>query len=201
VELLDMAEPIGLEQARKNDSTLITIALSEDPINSESIAKARTNSQRRVSMKFSRFCGLLRSRKTHTVLERGQSTRIHAPQASSTLIIDVRSKKDFEARHIPDSVSIPLPGIYEGLAGGDLFGDADAVYAICTRMQRWLQGTQLSRILTDAAKNEQKVLLLCYDGFASQLASSAFREKDIEAFTVRGGFHALHSKLQMEEKT
>lgn len=65
-------------------------------------------------------------------------------------------------------------------------------------MQKWLQGAQLSGILTEAAKEKRKVVVLCYDGFASQLASSAFREVNVEAFTVRGGFPALYSQLKTE---
>jgi rhodanese-related sulfurtransferase len=105
---------------------------------------------------------------------------------------------DFEAGHIPGSFSAPLSGLHDGFAGGDLFGDADAVYSIWIHMQKWLQGAELSGVLTEAAKDNRKVVLLCYDGFASQLASSAFREVNIEAFTVRGGFPALYSQLQTE---
>ncbi|KAH7386046.1 cysteine synthase [Pyrenochaeta sp. MPI-SDFR-AT-0127] len=133
-------------------------------------------------------------------LENPVGQHIRRGPTPSTLVIDLRSRNDFDTQHIPRSLSVPLPGLYPGLAGGDLFGDAEAVHMIWTAMQKWLLGTELSQSLFDAIRDQRPVLVLCYDGFTSQLGCSAIRKMGLEAFTVRGGFQALWLQTRKEEK-
>ncbi|ENH99473.1 hypothetical protein COCC4DRAFT_153103 [Bipolaris maydis ATCC 48331] len=115
---------------------------------------------------------------------------------SSTLIMDLRSTCDFRASHILDSVSTPLPGLFEGLAGGDLFSNPQEVSRVWTSMRKWLKEPEVSWLLTEVRYGKKKVLILCYDGFASQLVGSALRYQDVEAFPVRGGFIALYEQIE-----
>ncbi|KAF1828649.1 tryptophan synthase beta subunit-like PLP-dependent enzyme [Decorospora gaudefroyi] len=151
-----------------------------------------------VSAYFGCWHGLLRMRKRCVIPRRLHPIHRHTQPNSPTLVLDLRNSNDYEELHIPGSLSAPLPGLFQGLGGGDLFGDAEAVHMLCTRMQKWLQGAQLSRILAEAVRDRRPVILLCYDGLASQLGSSDLRQKGIEAFTVRGGFQALWSRYQKQ---
>ncbi|UPX19238.1 Cysteine synthase [Ascochyta rabiei] len=131
----------------------------------------------------------IRTRKPQPVHQR-------ALPGSSTVILDLRNRKDYDKLHIPGSLSAPLPGLLHSLGGGDLFGDAHAVHLLWTSMQKWLQGAELLQTFARAVQDHGRIVVLCYDGLASQLVNSAIRQKGIEAFTVRGGFGALWSRCQ-----
>lgn len=109
------------------------------------------------------------------------------------VILDIRRKADYDIGHSIKSLSFPLAGLETNSAGADLFGDANAVLATCNSLDQWLKGTRLSQFLLGASKTRQKVIVVCYDGFASQLACSAIRAENVEAFSVRGGFPGLSS--------
>lgn len=138
--------------------------------------------------------GLLQMCRIRRRSKRPQALYRHAQP--TTLVLDLRNSRDYKKNHIPGSLSAPLPGLFNGLGGGDLFGDGEAVHMLWTHMQEWLQGNELSEALDGALRNRRKVIVVCYDGLASQLGSSALRHKGIEAFTVRGGFRALWSQYR-----
>ena len=138
---------------------------------------------------FSRWCGLFHARRRLDGHLKTKVTHQHVTKVSSTLIMDLRSTCDFRASHIPDSASAPLPGLYEGLAGGDLFGDPQAVSKVWMSMQKWLKEPEVSQFLKEVNNGKKKVLVLCYDGFASQLVGSVLRYQNVEAFSVRGGVY------------
>ncbi|KAH7072067.1 cysteine synthase [Paraphoma chrysanthemicola] len=196
LDLLSVAHSSDLEKTVMSSATLLSLDSSKESLNSqEHIRTIQARASPRPKS-LGRFCGLLRPRKRHTRQNEPPIAHVHAQPLSGTLIVDLRSSQDYIVQNIPGSLSTPLPGLQNGFAGGDLFGDAHAVHEVWTRLQKWLQGAQVLSVLAQAAKSQRKVLLLCYDGFASQLASSAFREREVEAYTVRGGFPALYSKLQ-----
>ncbi|KAH7084357.1 cysteine synthase [Paraphoma chrysanthemicola] len=193
---LSIAHSSNPEKTVMSNVTLLSLDSSKESLNSQ---LEEPNIQARASgapRSLGRFCGLLRPRKRHTRPNDPQTAHLHAQPLSGTLVVDLRSSQDYIIQNIPGSLSTPLPGLQHGFAGRDLFGDADAVHEVWTRIQRWLQSATVAIVLAQAARSQQKVLLLCYDGFASQLASSAFRERKVEAYTVRGGFPALYCKLQ-----
>ncbi|TDZ61130.1 Cysteine synthase [Colletotrichum trifolii] len=114
----------------------------------------------------------------------------------SALVVDLRSEADFKARHVPDSYSVPLESLKSRLVDGDLFGDADAVYTVWTEMQKSFDQPRVSRRLQGARAARKTVLLVCYNGDASKLASSTLRARDYEAFSVHGGLKALWPKVE-----
>ncbi|KAH7563617.1 hypothetical protein BM1_00664 [Bipolaris maydis] len=145
---------------------------------------------------FSRWCGLFHARRRLDGHLKTKVAHQHVTKVSSTLIMDLRSTCDFRASHILDSVSTPLPGLFEGLAGGDLFSNPQEVSRVWTSMRKWLKEPEVSWLLTEVRYGKKKVLILCYDGFASQLVGSALRYQDVEAFPVRGGFIALYEQIE-----
>ena len=73
------------------------------------------------------------------------------------VILDIRSKEDFEHFHIPESLNIEYI---------DLERKTDEL---------------LSKL------KDKKVITICYRGNTSKLATSILRNNDIEAYTVKGG--------------
>ena len=75
----------------------------------------------------------------------------------TVVILDTRSKEDFEHFHIPESLNIEYT---------DLERKTDE---------------HLSKL------KDKKVITICYRGNSSKLATSILRNKNIEAYTVKGG--------------
>lgn len=124
--------------------------------------------------------------------------RSHAPEqcVSSALVLDIRGEPAFRARHVPGSYSAPIRGLTPQLAGGDLFGDANAVHLIWTQIQTTFAQRRVSKLLRGARENHQAVVLVCYNGDAAKLGCSTLRSQNIEAFSVEGGFDEMWSVLE-----
>ena len=121
----------------------------------------------------------------------------HPPRRkSSPLIIDLRSKTAFNTRHLPGSFHLPLDGLTPKLAGGDLFGDPHAVFSVWNGIQSLFYAPPASKILEGAKIYHLPVLVVCYDGDASRLATSTLRHRGVEASSVKGGFEALCSVME-----
>ncbi|PGH27481.1 hypothetical protein AJ80_00721 [Polytolypa hystricis UAMH7299] len=126
-------------------------------------------------------------------LQRHKCCSIHSfTQASpSALILDFRSEMDFRARHLPGSYCASLEGLTPELAHGDLFGDANTVHFIWSNIQSLLDQPRVSSLLQGARKDHRTVIVVCYNGDASQLGSSTLRDRELEAFNVKEGFEKL----------
>ena len=105
-------------------------------------------------------------------------------RASGTRFLDLRQRKDFETEHIPQSVSSPLEGLTPTMR--DVFGNSDALHLLWTELKRKFKDEE--KILSP---KKLPVVVLCYDGDVSQMATSILRAKGYEAFSVCGGFSAL----------
>jgi rhodanese-related sulfurtransferase len=53
-------------------------------------------------------------------------------------------------------------------------------------------------MLKTAERYRLTVLVVCYDGGASQLGTSILRDRGIEAFNVKGGYEALRGRRVKE---
>ncbi|KAK4124399.1 cysteine synthase [Parathielavia appendiculata] len=121
---------------------------------------------------------------------------IHAPSPpSAPLVLDLRSKVAFRAKHVPGSLSVPLEGLTPDLADGDLFGDPEAVFNVWNSIQVHFSAKEMVELLKDAGRGRRAVVVVCYDGDASRLATATFRDRGIEAFSVQGGFAGLQRWL------
>ncbi|KAL2257921.1 hypothetical protein VTK26DRAFT_8977 [Humicola hyalothermophila] len=137
------------------------------------------------------------SRASLTVSQKSRCCTIHPPNPSSTpLILDLRSKAAFTLKHIPGSLSAPLKGLTPDLADGDLFGDAEMVFHVWNSIQAHFATKEMVELLKEATGlGRRPVLVVCYDGDASRLATSTLRHRGIEAFSVQGGFSGIQGWL------
>lgn len=121
---------------------------------------------------------------------------IHPSNPSLTpLVLDLRSKVAFRNKHIPGSLSAPLEGLTPNLADGDLFGDPETVFNVWNSIQTHFSAKEMLRVLKDADWSRRPVVVVCYDGEVSRLATSTLRDRGIEAFSVQGGFSVLQKWL------
>ncbi len=107
------------------------------------------------------------------------------------LVLDLRSREAFSARHTPRSLNLPLPGLTPDLAGGDLFGDPESVFSMWNATQSVFSGPQDLGIIRDVKENRRAVIVVCYDGDVSRLVTSTLRNQGVEAFSVKGGVRGL----------
>ncbi|OHW90060.1 cysteine synthase K/M:Cysteine synthase B [Colletotrichum incanum] len=106
------------------------------------------------------------------------------------------SAQDFLYHHIEGAHQMSLDTLCPGAAEGvDLFGDADAVYKVWANLQILLEKPQAVDMLGNAKDYGTPVLVLCYNGEVSRLATSLLRAKGVEALSVRGGSHELWNVL------
>ena len=117
--------------------------------------------------------------------------------ASSTkpLILDLRSKAAFQNHHLPASLNMPLAGLTPGLAGRDFFGDPEAVQMISGAIQTLFSTPQGRTFVATTQQSQRRVLVLCYDGGASQLATSTLRWQGVQAYCVKRGFGGLAAQM------
>lgn len=107
------------------------------------------------------------------------------------LILDVRSPEDFFDGHIRGAHCVSLQGFSSETAGGDLFEDANAVHWAWTGLRELLGTTPASRIFEQAQKDGVDIIVLCYNGDVSSLATSILRSRGIAASSVLGGFNGF----------
>ncbi|KAL8980139.1 MAG: hypothetical protein Q9205_004698 [Flavoplaca limonia] len=101
-----------------------------------------------------------------------------------TRFLDLRQREDFETEHIPQSMSSPLKSLTPAIR--DLFGNPETLHMIWTGLQsKFIQGEK------ELSPKKLPIVILCYDGDTSQMATSILRAKGYTAFSVCGGFCAL----------
>jgi rhodanese-related sulfurtransferase len=110
-------------------------------------------------------------------------------------VLDLRSLAAFTALHVSGSHCISLKGLTPQTADGDLFGDAQAVHWAWSGLKSLFSHDSLVELLKSAQAAKREVLVLCYDGDASRLATSMLRSRGIEASSVQGGWDGLKNVL------
>jgi rhodanese-related sulfurtransferase len=163
-----------------------------EPVHLDSNAKKAYDAPRlatRSSVFRSCLGSLLRSpASTRTSSRDHQCCAVHPPNPpSSPLILDLRNKAAFRAQHIPGSVNTPLEVLTPDLADGDLFGDPEAVFKVWNPMQTLFAGREMTKLLEDTKQGRRAVVVVCYDGDASRLATAMLRDRGLEALSVQGG--------------
>jgi rhodanese-related sulfurtransferase len=99
-------------------------------------------------------------------------------------VLDLRQPVDFQAWHLPESINLPLSSVR--LHTGSPFSDPAVLEA------QWVELEQIfgdERLISDLGSHH--VLVVCYDGDTSRVATSVLRAKGLDADSVRGGHHAL----------
>ncbi len=123
-----------------------------------------------------------------------------ATLASDCLPIDLRSASDYKAQHLDGAINIPLRSLTRSAPSP--FADADVLET------QWLELEELfasehaisstsgctSESTASASSSSllrslkgKRVVLVCYTGDTSFVATSVLRAKGVEAYSVRGG--------------
>lgn len=100
------------------------------------------------------------------------------------IIIDLRQPADFDVFNIPGSVNLP----FADPSKLSPFSDPAVLRAL------WIKLEDFFKTPSDYAHpliQGKRILLLCYDGDSSRVATSVLRAKGYEADSLRGGFRAL----------
>ncbi|TQN75117.1 Cysteine synthase [Colletotrichum shisoi] len=126
----------------------------------------------------------------------GQGNSLQEAKDESPVVLDLRSAQEFSARHIEGAHRVSLDALCPGAAVGvDLFGDADAVHRVWTNLQMLFKDGPVVGVLERANSRGVPVLVLCYNGEVSRLATSLLRGKGVEALSVGGGADELWKAL------
>lgn len=106
-------------------------------------------------------------------------------------LIDLRPKAHFTIQHLPHAVNIPL---------ASLTPTSQSPYADSGVLEN--QWKELENIfnkdstLTKALlKQGRCVVLVCFDGDTSRMATSVLRVKGVEAFSIKGGMRGLPQRM------
>lgn len=112
-----------------------------------------------------------------------------SPEADM-ILLDFRKSEDFGAWRLRNSINLPLETLSSDTCSP--FEDSS------TLEKQWLELDSLFR--DDSARNplkndkltaNQQVLVVCYDGDTSRMATSVLRAKNVEAFSVRDGVRGM----------
>ena len=119
----------------------------------------------------------------------GIITPLPSPGAD-TIIVDLRTKEDFEAWRLPLSTNLPLKTLTSDT--NNPFADASTLERQWLELDSLFQGDMDTLLLEDRQSIVgRQVLVVCYDGDTSRVATSILRAKNIEAFSMRGGIRGM----------
>ncbi|KAK2873629.1 hypothetical protein FQN49_002218 [Arthroderma sp. PD_2] len=105
-------------------------------------------------------------------------------------VIDVRRPADFHKWHLPGAMNVPLHSLTESTAKP--FSDAVVLEAQWLEIEGWFsQSTEKVSALMELKESGIRVMIVCYNGDTSRVATSVLRAKGIEAWCIRGGCQAL----------
>lgn len=101
-----------------------------------------------------------------------------------TAIIDIRQPADFEDFSLPGSLNVP----FAVRNGRSPFSDPSILKALWKELEKTFvaPNQEVKALLTN-----KHLLIICYDGDSSRVATSVLRAKGYQADSVRGGFKAL----------
>jgi rhodanese-related sulfurtransferase len=106
---------------------------------------------------------------------------------SPWIIIDLRNTADFETGHLPDALNLPLQSLAAG--NSSPFYDSHVLEEQWRELESLFETANMDfySYLQDLENSSCSVMLICYDGDTSRVATSVFRAKNIQASSIRGG--------------
>ena len=129
----------------------------------------------------------------------GIATPLSSPGAD-TVLLDLRTEEDFQACRFPHSINLPLETLNPDTCSP--FEDS------CVLEKQWLELESLfpqdvtgKCFINGQSFVGQEVLVVCYDGDTSRVATSILRAKGIEAFSMRGGIRDMVVRWPELQKT
>ncbi|KAJ0159995.1 putative siderophore biosynthesis protein SbnA [Colletotrichum tanaceti] len=189
----DMLSTRRMSNARKEDEAYDT-QLSEKSV------PVQRRTSRVKSIRKAGFTGWIKTC-FKGVESRQKRNSLQEPKDDESLVVlDLRSAQEFSNRHVEGAHRVSLDALCPGAAAGiDLFGDADAVHRVWTNLQMLFKDGPVVGVLERAKSRGVPVLVLCYNGEVSRLATSMLRGKGVEAFSVGGGADELWKALDGKE--
>ncbi|KAI1463432.1 tryptophan synthase beta subunit-like PLP-dependent enzyme [Daldinia caldariorum] len=100
------------------------------------------------------------------------------------VILDIRQPDDFGEFSLPGSVNLP----FADPSTASPFSEPAVLEALWLKLEEYFRSPHNETVSLLQAK---RILVLCYDGNSSRVATSVLRAKGYEADSVRGGFQAL----------
>ncbi|KAI0977599.1 tryptophan synthase beta subunit-like PLP-dependent enzyme [Xylaria arbuscula] len=96
-------------------------------------------------------------------------------------IIDLRQPSDFHSSQVPGSTNLPiaLP------TSSSPFSDPAVMITVWTQLEETFSSIEPSLL---SVLQDKRVLVICYDGDTSRVATSVLRAKGYEADSIQGGF-------------
>ncbi|KAF4624027.1 hypothetical protein G7Y89_g14149 [Cudoniella acicularis] len=108
---------------------------------------------------------------------------------SQPMVLDLRQGSDFDKNHIRGSISSPLKNLT--VMTQRIFEDSNAICFYWKNLN-----VKFDAETEKLGLKHSPLLVLCYDGDISQLATSILRARSYNAFSVMGGFPALFLYLK-----
>lgn len=124
------------------------------------------------------------------------------------LLIDLRQASDFDEYHLPCAINFPLASLTTSESSP--FSDPSTLTRQYNELERLINrdgdqqnidevngNRRLSFLrrksgLAKLMSRGQKVILVCYNGDTSRVATSVLRAREVEASSIKGGVKALH---------
>ena len=100
-----------------------------------------------------------------------------------TSLLDLRTPSDYSKEHLPGATNFPLRTLTASTPGAS--DDSHVLEA------QWLELEETFSAASVASLKKNTVMLVCYDGDTSRVATSVLRNKGVDAFSVRHGFQGL----------
>lgn len=111
------------------------------------------------------------------------------------MVLDLRTFDDFAQQHLPQASSFPLQSLASSTPSP--FSDPAALES------QWLELEGIFKKMDEkstdpilGALSDVKVLVVCYGGDTSRVATSVLRAKGIEADSLRGGMDAVFRSME-----
>jgi rhodanese-related sulfurtransferase len=98
-------------------------------------------------------------------------------------ILDLRSAEDFDAAHVPNSISSPLAEMTKD--SGSPFDSVAVLEQQWTALKKKFAEETFSSLFAEVSSDG--LLLICYNGETSRLATAILRSQGVVASSVRGG--------------
>ena len=106
------------------------------------------------------------------------------------ILLDLRKNDDFRAWRLPLSINLPLESLNSDTCSP--FEDPSMLEKQWLELESLFKDVSASNHLkNDHSIRDHQVLVVCYDGDTSRVATSILREKGIEAFSVRHGTRGM----------
>ncbi len=104
-------------------------------------------------------------------------------------IVDLRSADDFEACHLPGSLSLPLDSLKS--SSPSPYSDARILEQQWTELDGKLREIDTKFHKSTVMGEGIRMLVICYGGDTARIATSVLRARKVPAFSLAGGFLGL----------